>query len=288
MDIMVTLLVFIIVLFVYVHLTAQFKRSEDMEIYEMDYVTNTQLNTVCDQRQPVLFEFNSILPELFNDSEINGGDAINVIVRDRNDIESGDFITMPYSSAETLIKTDPKSRFYSEGNADLATEFIDKGADVFLKPSFNAHTKYDVAFGSSGSRTAMRYHTNSRMFICVKSGKIRVKMTPWKSSKYLHIINDYDNFEFRSPIDVWDPQPKHMHETDKMKFLEFDVNAGYVLYVPAYWFYSIKYSNEPTQLREYTYMSIPNVIANIPKYGMHFLQQANTTKKTLPTVNADI
>ncbi len=275
------IIIFIVVLFVYVHATAQFKKSEDMEIYEMDYKDNAQLNHICEQRQPVLFDFQSVYPDMFDESEIEGGDAINVTIKDRNDIETGDSIVMPYSSAETLIKTDPKSRFYSENNLELAGEFADKGADQFLKPSLNAYTKYDIMLGSSGSRTPMRYHTNSRVFVCVKSGKIRVKMTPWKSHKYLHPVSDYDNFEFRSPIDVWDPQPKYLHETDKLKFLEFDVNAGYTLYVPAYWFYSIKYSNEPTQLREYTYCTAINLVTNTPKYGMYFLQQSNIKKRFL-------
>ena len=33
----------------------QFKKSEDLEIYEMDYSTNAHLQDVCDVRQPVLF-----------------------------------------------------------------------------------------------------------------------------------------------------------------------------------------------------------------------------------------
>ena len=286
MDFFVTVIVFVIVLFLYVHVTAQFKKSEDMEIYEMDYKSNSQLNGICEQRQPVLFEFKSLYPEFFDKSEING-DSINVTVKDRNDIETGDSITLPYSGAETLIKTDPKSRFYSENNTDLANEFADKNMDEFLKPDFNAHAKYDIMFGSTGSRTPVRYHTNSRVFISVKTGKIQVKMTPWKSKKYLHPINDYDNFEFRSPIDVWDPQPKFLHEVDKVRFLEFDVNAGYILYVPAYWFYSIKYSNQPTQLREFTYCTVFNLASNIPNYGMFFLQQNNIKKKVLNAMVSD-
>ena len=56
---------------------------------------------------------------------------------------------------------------------------------------------------------------NYRHFILVNSGKIRIKLTPWKSSKYLYINKDYDNLEFTSPIDIWNPQEKYTNEMKK-------------------------------------------------------------------------
>ena len=202
MDTLTTFIIFVVVLFVYVHLTAQFKKSEDLEIYEMDYTTSQQLNEICELRQPVLFELRT-----------------------------------------------------AENNTDVPT---DKNADELLKPSFSMFSKPDILFGSKGARTATKFHTNSRKFICVKTGKVQVKMTPWKSRKYLHHVYDYANYEFRSPIDVWDPQPKYLNDHEKIKFLEFDVDNGYVLYIPPYWFYSIKYFDEYTQLGEYNYNTIIN------------------------------
>ena len=274
MDTLVAFVIFMVVLFVYIHLTAQFKKSEDLEIYEMDYKTSHQLNEICELRQPVLFELKEQYPELFERVEVTG----DVNIKDKNDFETGDFITMPYSNAETLTKTDPKSRFYSENNTD---NIYNTDADELLKPTFSVFSKQDVLFGSKGARTATKFHTNSRKFICVNTGKIHVKMSPWKNRKYLHPIYDYDNYEFRSPIDVWDPQPKYLNEYEKVKFVEFDVDNGYVLYIPPYWFYSIKYFDEYTQLTEYNYNTLINGVANIPNYCMYYLQQNNIKKKVL-------
>ncbi len=281
MDTFTSIIVFIIVLFVYIHLTAQFKKSEDLEIYEMDYTTTQHLNEVCEMRQPVLFELREKYPELFERIELKG----DVYIKDKADFETGDFITMPYSSAETLIKTDPKSRYYSENNTE--TQNI-KIADELLKPTFGMFSRPDVLFGSKGARTAMKFHTNSRKFICVNHGKIQIKMTPWKNRKFLHYVYDYANYEFRSPIDVWDPQPKYLNEYEKIKFLEFEVESGYVLYIPPYWFYSIKFFDEYTQLGEYNYTTIINGIANVPNYCMYYLQQSNIHKKVLKTVVSEI
>jgi hypothetical protein len=279
MDTLATFIIFVVVLFVYMHLTAQFKKSEDMEIYEMDYTTSQHLNEVCELRQPVLFEMRTKYPELFERIELPSDAVVNI--KDKMDFETGDFIVMPYSNAETLTKTDPKSKFYSENNTDVPS---DKAADELLKPTFSVYSRPDVLFGSKGARTAMKFHTNSRKFICVKSGKVQVKMTPWRSRKYLHHIHDYTNYEFRSPIDVWDPQPKYLTEREKTKFLEFDVDNGYVLYIPPYWFYSIKYFDEYTQLGEYNYTTPINLVANIPNYCMYYLQQSNLNRKVLSTV----
>ena len=57
-------LIFLLVLFIYIHITHQLKRSEDLEIYELDYTTNSHLQEVCDVKQPVLFELKTFLPEL--------------------------------------------------------------------------------------------------------------------------------------------------------------------------------------------------------------------------------
>lgn len=279
MDTLVAFVIFIVVLFVYIHLTAQFKKSEDLEIYEMDYKTSQQLNEICELRQPVLFELKEQYPELFERVEVTG----DVNVKDKNDFETGDFITMPYSNAETLTKTDPKSRFYSENNTD---RIYNKAADEVLKPTFSMFSKQDVMFGSKGARTSTKFHTNSRKFICVNTGKIQVKMSPWKNRKYLNPTYDYENYEFRSPIDVWDPQPKYLNEYEKVKFLEFDVDNGYVLYIPPYWFYSIKYFDEYTQLVEYNYNTLINAAANVPNYCMYYLQQNNIKKNELKTLVA--
>jgi hypothetical protein len=111
-------------------------------------------------------------------------------------------------------------------------------------------------------------------------------MTPWKSGKYLYPIHDYDNYEFKSPVDVWKPQRKYLHEMDKIRFLEFDISAGHAFYIPPYWWYSIKYSDSTDNLLcGITYNSIMNCAVNLPNWGLYFLQQQNIHKKLLKTID---
>ena len=264
---LLTIIIFTIVLLLYFHLTNEFKKSEDLEIYEMDYKSNAHLQTICDLRQPVLFDYSKINTAIFETAPTES--TINVNVREVGDVDS---ITLPYSSAITLMKTDTKSRFFSEKNTEFTTNLV--GADNDLKPHMVVNTRQDLMFGSAGAVTPMRYHTEYRNFICVKSGKIQVKMTPWKSRKYLDPISDYEHYEFRSTIDVPD---------SAAKFLEFDVNQGYILYVPPYWFYSIKYESDDTELYDLHYNSVMNCVANLPKWCMYYMQQQNLKLKVLKT-----
>ena len=306
MNFLPTICIFIIVLFLYIYINHQFKKSEDLEIYEMDYSNNYQLQDVCDVRQPVLFEFKSIYPKLF--SELS--DPMNpkygsydVNIKDSNDyykenILSVDSIILPMQDTyKILSKPSPlngsKSHFIAEDNSEFLEDSglhrIIKSADEYLKPDFTVHTKYDMLFGSANATTPLRYHTNNCRFISVYSGKLKIKMTPWKSNKFLDPIKDYENYEFRSPMNPWEPQSMYKTDFDKIQFLEFDVLGGNVLYMPPYWWYSIQYSDIPNTIAySMTYSTVMNCISNLPDIVLYYLQQQNITKKIKKIPEPDV
>jgi hypothetical protein len=49
----------------------------------------------------------------------------------------------------------------------------------------------------------VEYHIDSRKFVNVVKGSIKMKMTSKKYTKYLDKIKDYENFEFSSRVNVW-------------------------------------------------------------------------------------
>lgn len=281
-----TFIIFIIIFFLYIHIIAQYKKSEDLEIYEMDYVSNTDLQTVCDMKQPILFEGinTNITLDTLQKYETN-----DIKVKDTDDVS--DYIVLKYNSFKGLIDTDSKSHFITEGNYDFIeenTELYNKFSDLnnYLKPIFTIITKYDIMMGSKKSVTPLRYHTDDRFFLSVSSGRIRVKMTPWKSRKYLHPILDYDNYEFRSPINSFDDTKniEYMNDVDKIKYLEFDVLPEYILYIPPYWWYSIQYLENDTLVLGIIYISFMNFLANIPDLIKYYIQQNSTKTKILKTL----
>lgn len=297
MNFFITFLIFMMILFLYVHINDQYKKSEDLEIYEMDYISNSDLQTICNVKQPTIFEFKKVLPDFFSKME-NGEpfkkyENIDIKVKDVLDywnpnLKSIDPIILPNSSFNTLMKSDPKGHYYMEDNQDFLeeTELLSeiRELDEYLKPSFNFQSKYDLLMGSSDCVTPLRYHTDYRRFLVVCTGKISVKMTPWKSRKHLHPIIDYDNYEFFSKLNPWSKQKEFSNDMDKLKFLEFEIVAGYVLYIPPFWWYSIKFHPD-TQVVSASYQTVMNVISNVPDITRYYLQFHNTKMKMSRTLD---
>jgi hypothetical protein len=287
------------IVFLYIHITYQYKKGEDLEIYEADYTSNSHLQEICNVKQPLLFQFKfdeleNLTPE--NIAKMAGSHDCKV--KDTNDyyddsISSVDYVVFPFQTAQKLFKRDAKSHYYTEKNETFVE---DSGlikniqeVDDFLKPKFCIQTKYDLLCGSTETGLPLRYHTNDRVFLIPTSGKIRIKMTPWKSRKYLHTIRDFEKYEFRSPVNVWKPQKKYDSDIEKLRFLEFDVLTNHVLYVPPYWYYSIQLT-ENTCVASITYNTLMNIVAHAPKWGRYFIQQQNIQKKIAKTldINAEM
>jgi hypothetical protein len=269
----------------YTHITNQYKRSEDLEIYEMDYDNNGHLQEICDVKQPVIFEFEPVLPQVFANANLEnlsnnyGQEILNV--KDTKDYakdDSVDSIHITCSNARKLFLNDASSHYYTENNGEFLEEtgLFEKlqKVDEYLKPRFTVNTKYDYITGSAKTCTPLRYHYDYRHYYVVTSGKITVKMTPWKSCKYLHPIRDYDNYEFRSTFNTWE---KPTSEMEKVRFLEYVVDKGNVLYIPPYWWYSIEFQKNSslTSMRYRTYM---NNAAIVPHICMYFLQNQNVKR----------
>ena len=269
------IVVFLVVIFLYIHIISEYKVSEDLEVYEMDYKSNSNLQETCDVRQPVIFE----LPNKINFPLLNTFKQT-VSIKDLkdyndNDKESIDSVELPCSAFLQLMKSDTSSSYFSENNQTFIDESglgkIFTELDIDLKPNNILSVKHDLLIASEGVCTPFRYHTDSRRFLYIASGLVKIKMTSKKYSKYLNEIKDYENLEFRSLIDVWNSSTM----LDKIQFIEFDIQCGQVVYIPSFWWYSIKYSAPDTILLECKYSSIANKVAFGFDSFRHYLQQYN-------------
>jgi len=299
MDFFFSFFIFILVLFLYIHIVAQYKTSEDLEIYEMDYTDNRHLQDICDLKQPILFRaptiMNPIRPEEWTE-KCAEHDIVMKSVADYYTVDNKesacDYVMMPYRAFHSLVSSDRNARYFTEKNH----EFIEdagfygeyRDMDVSIKPPYIAKTTYDFIAGSAECTTPMRYHIDSHRYFYVTSGKIRVKMTPYKSRKYLHVVKDYDHYEFWSPVNVWSPQESYRNDYDKLRFVEFDVVAGYILYIPAYWFYSFEFVEKDSQIMGVIYNSSMNILANLPHIARYYMQFSTTKQRVMDEfVNVD-
>ena len=281
MDFWTNIIIFLVILFFYMHLQHQYKKSEDLEIYEMDYLSNTNLQEIVDMKQPVFFSLENT-DSLF--SKLHPALKEEVIVKDvrdysnsNSDSDSIDGIALSFSSAYGLMNSDPKSTFFSEKNDAFLSdsEFIKTFASFSKKigTGWSVHTAYDLLFGSPNVELPWKFHTASQRFLVTSPGEgVRIKMTPWKSRKYLDVIYDTEN------NDLW---ARDSTSSGEIKLLDFELKPGFVLYIPPYWFYRIQFSHTSTStdanskisfLASFTYATPMNILANIQQYVQPLLQ----------------
>ena len=282
MNIIVNLLIFCVVLFLYLHVHFHLKTSNDLEVYEIEQPSKDKLEEICDLRQPVIFQFlNERLLEsctLNNLNKLYG--AFDIQLRDIANEDQTAEMYLPFILKEAVdgFHNDNEGKVISEKNIDFLEE---TGAiknfrynDEFLRPPLLSKCIYDFMVGSSKSSTPLRYNLNYRNYYYVTNGNINIKLIPPYYGKYLNYINDYDNFEFRSPINVWNVQDKYKAEFDKVKSLEVELKKGQIIFIPPYWWYSIQYNNM-ANICSFQYRTFMNSLAISPQICMSLLQNQN-------------
>ena len=282
MNIILGTLIFIIVLFIYLHIFYHLKTSNDLEVFELSQLSKERLEEICDIRQPLTFNLDiDCFNKLRMENIIDTYGSFDITLRDlsSNDMNTELFLPIIIKKGLKVLQEDKNQQFISEKNQDFLQETslikVLKTNDAFLRPAMLMYSNYDYLMGSAGTTTPFRYKMDYRHYIVVLNGKVKVKLTPPKNKKYLYPDSDYDNFEFRSPINPWKIQDKYKAEFDKIKCLDIELEQGKLLYIPAYWWYSIKFEDPESAILSFSYRTYMNTIAIFPSLFMSFLQKQN-------------
>ena len=293
MKIIIGFFIFCLVLFVYLHIQFHMKTSQDLEMYEIEQASKEKLEEICDIRHPVLFDFdNQKILETSNKDYINNNYyAFEIKIRNTKDTDPSTelFMPLPLHAAIKLFNEDKTSSYYSENNGDFLEETgvikSMKYNDEFLRPYMVSNCNYDIMMGSNGTCTPFRYEVNYRNYFVLTQGSAQIKLAPPHSVKYLYPNYDYENFEFNSPVNPWAPQAKYIADFDKIKCLEFTLNPGKTLFLPANWWYSIKFNTSNTSISCFRYRTYMNNIAILPYITLHALQIQNVKRNTVKKVS---
>ena len=287
--------IFSVVLFIYLHIHFQLKTSNDLEMYEIEHTSKDKLEEICDLRQPVLFETDiTKINETTNKSYLlNNYGAFEIKIRNvkSNETESERYMPLPIKSAYTLFDEDKSSTYLSENNTEFLKETgVIKNLqynDEFFRPYMVSNCDYDIITGSDKVTTPFKYGIDYRNYLILTQGSAQIKLSPPHSVRYLFPKYDYDNFEFSSSINPWNVEPKYKADFDKIKCLEFTLTKGKVLFIPAFWWYSIKLEKD-TSISRLTYRTYMNNIASAPYYAMHALQIQNVKHDIVKKFNIDV
>jgi hypothetical protein len=286
MSIIFNILIFCLVLFIYIHVYFHLKKSDDLEVYEIDQPSKLKLEEICDIRQPVVFNFYNerIIDSCQRKTVLDTYGAFDVKIRnikDTTDI-SELYIPLAFSSALKVLSDDTTESYISENNNEFLEETgmvkVFTYNDDFLRPPMVSSYTYDYICASNKCKTPFRYEVNYRNYFLVTEGEVKVKMAPPRSSRYLNVIKDYENFEFRSPINPWKVQEKYKPDFDKIKCLEVTLVKGQIIFIPAYWWYSFNLTGSMCSFKYRTYM---NTVSIMPQLVMRFLQRQNVKRNTI-------
>lgn len=292
MNIIYIVLVFCVVLFFYLHVFFHLKTSDDLEVYEIDNPSKEKLEEICDLRQPILFEYSNerILDTCKRTNILDNYGAFDVKLRNIKDIpkeETGLHIPIAYSNALKIVNDDIEEKYLVENNMDFLeeTSMIKsfKYNDNFLRPYMISSSNYDFLIATEGLKTPFKYELNYRNYILVCEGDIKIKLAPPKSSKYLYQEKDYENFEFTSPINPWNVQSQYKADFDKIKCLNISMKKGQILFIPAYWWYSIEFG-ENASIATFKYKTYMNTVAISPHIIMNLLQSQNVKRDNLKKI----
>lgn len=287
--------IFCVILFFYLHIYFHLKTSDDLEIYEIDSqniedFNKDKLEEICDLRQPMVFSLDSFytnISKLLNRAYLqNQYRTFEMKVRDHihekedktEDKDDVLGVPLPYHETIDLLGKDEKGKYISEKNDEFLSETglrkQIQSYDAILRPYMMSNCYYDILLGSEKAGTPFRYELSYRNYFMVTEGSVKVKMAPPKYGKFLNKVKDYENFEFRSEINVW----KEEVENEKIKFLEMTMTPGQILFIPAYWWYSFQF-NKDSMISVFQYKTYMNNIALIPHYLMYVLQMQNMKRK---------
>jgi hypothetical protein len=218
----------------------------------------------------------------------NTGDHDHDRDRDRDSTQKKSYVSyipVPLKIAHEVLKNDTERKYISENNADFIEETglikTFQLCDEFLRPYMVSKCMYDILLGSENTVTPLRYNLNYRNYFLVTQGTIRLKLIPPKDARYLYPIMDYDILEFRSPVKPWKVQPEYQDDFDKIKTLEIELYQGMVVFIPAYWWYSIQFIGRETTVCSFQYRTHMNTLSIIPQLALHLLQTLNTRSDTL-------
>ena len=289
----IAVVVFCLILFIYLHVHFHLKKVNDLEIYELCQPSKEKLEEVCDFRQPVVTDFNNqIIIEKCNlnyvKANYTGYDIKIRNVKERDD-ETELYIPLGLVESIDLFKKDKESKYMSENNYDFLDETglikLYRNNDMFLRPSMVSSCNYDILFASLNVETPLRYEVNYRNYFVVTNGKAIVRLLVPKSKKYLYATNDYDNFEFISPVNPWNVQDEYRADFNKLRTIDITLITGQMIHIPAYWWYSIKFVKSNTTICVFKYKTYMNTLAISNHLVMRLLQGQNTKRVVASKMN---
>tara|TARA_B100001063_G_C16777376_1_gene566761 strand:+ start:4059 stop:4934 length:876 start_codon:yes stop_codon:yes gene_type:complete len=286
------IIIFTIVLVVYIHVNFHLKVSNDLEVYNIEKPTKDKLDEICDLRQPVIFDFNNeeLNSNLNTENLIKNYNIFDIKIRniENHDDTTEKYLPFTLNEAKHILSNKEKKIYYSEKNKDFLVESgfnkLFQRQDIFLRPTMVSNCYYDIIFGCNDCVTPLRYELDYRNFFYVTEGEVEIKLIPPSAKKHLFSKKNYDDYEFSSPVNPWNVQDLYKNDFSKIKTLDIKLKKGSILFIPAYWWYSIKLK-EDSMICNFKYATYMSTLSNLHNLCLWYLQKQNIKLETAKKIN---
>lgn len=265
MNIFITIIIFIVVLLLYLHIFNEYKYKEELYIYDIDFESRKQLQQICELKHPYVFNLN--IPSIENTSDIKA--ESNVKIYDTSD---NDYVELPYASFNDLINKDNDAKYYSENNNNFAKNemyTIFSNIEPYIKPYLAYNTEYDIIMGSKNAYTSFKYHYHSALFLFVYNGSCNIKISPYNKNLITDTLTN---------ITQYNPFSENKYHVN-----DITLSKNQCLFIPTWCFYSIQ-MDVNTIICSIKYSTPTNIIINIPRNIIKYVQNMNVEEKVLKTI----
>lgn len=248
MKFILYLIIFIISIITYIHVLYHLKKSNEYEVYDIDYINVNHLNDICNLRQPFTFTATqSSIPikweSLVKNMELN-----------------------------IIKKSEDNKSIYSEHNHRIVPHYKNKMLflEKYIKPDFNITCIYDIIFSNENMTSELTHTYNYRNFYHVTEGNITIRFFPPDTSSVIEHTTDFETLNERSSYDIWNNKSN--------KFVEINAKENDIIFIPPYWWYSIK-CNEQSCILVYKYRTFMNNITILPQLLYSYIAIHNKKSK---------
>ena len=241
MNWLLFIIVFLLIFFLYIHISYHYKIVNRLDIYDMNYVDKKSLEEVCVLRQPVTFILDeSMFEKYFNLQQLTQGFTNMSLQIQDSSCENSKLVSVSISKAGELLKS--SKEYLSYNNLLFVDDTLTKNKlsylDSYLSPPMTIQSIYDVWLGTENSKMSIKSSNYYREYLYVTCGSIEcILITPNKLRQQLILLNKKD-----------------------------------VLYIPPYWNYEIIFKKDAF-VCVFRYDSILSYLSKLPIKLKTYLQQ---------------
>ena len=260
MRIVLNIIIFLIILFFYIHINYQLTTSNDLEIYDItdEEISRERLEELCELKQPIVFNYtNDRYREELNIKEL--ADTYGEFELNIKDVP------VKLREAIKLFENDVSGEYITEKNQDFLDETTKSKSiqmeDSIFRPPMLSNSVYDIIMGSKDSVLDYRYEISERNIFIVNSGTVEIKLATPDSKRY-KLEGEHQKL-LSGP------------DEGKIKYMTVLLKCGEAISIPNRWIYGIRLRESGTIIIKKNYESIMNRISNLDKRMKEWLQAKN-------------